>query len=72
MAQDKSFMIGGKSEKLNQLNPNIPYQNLSDFQLIKGPTLEEIVSNLPCNEYEIEKPKNNDNTDKHRKDLFGN
>ncbi len=59
MPQNKSFMIGKNSQRLNQLDPKFPYQNLSEFQLVKGPSLEEIVSNLPHDEYEIEKPKDN-------------
>ena len=59
MARNESLMIGENSQRLNQLDPNFPYQNLSEFQLVKGPSLEEIVSNLPRDEYEIEKPKDN-------------
>ena len=47
MIRDKSFMIGRNSQKLNELDPTFPYQNLLEFQLIKGPNLEEIISNLP-------------------------
>lgn len=59
MPQNKSFMIGENSQHLNQLDPNFSYQNLSEFQILKGPSLDEIVSKLSHTRYEIENPKNN-------------
>ncbi len=47
MPQNKSFMLGGNASRLNQLDPDFSYQDISEFQLIKGPYLEDIVSKLP-------------------------
>lgn len=59
MPKNKSFMIGENSLLLNQLDPHFSYQNLTEFELVAGPTLEEIVANLPRDEYEIERPSGN-------------
>jgi hypothetical protein len=60
MSQSQSFMVGGDSQRLNQLDPMFSYQNLLEFQCVKGPSLEELISALPHDEYEIEKPRGND------------
>ncbi len=55
----QNFIIGDNSHYLNKLDPNFSYQNLSGFELVAGPSLKEIVSGLPHEKYEIEKPKDN-------------
>ena len=60
MPQNTNFMIGRNSPKLTALDFTFAYQNLTDFQLFTGPSLEEIVAGLEHEKYEIEKPKNND------------
>ena len=59
MPKNKALMIGENGQRLNHLDPNFSYQTLTGFELVIGQTLEEIVVNLSRDEYEIEKPKDN-------------
>ena len=57
--ENRTFKIGSNSERLNCLDPSFSYSDLSDFELVRGPSLEKIILDLPSNKYEIEKPEEN-------------